>query len=362
MGPGREFWRGKRVFITGHTGFKGGWLSTWLNELGAIVCGYALKPPTKPSYFELCHLDERIVSNIGDIRDADTLTASMSRACPEIVFHLAAQPLVYRSYREPAATFAVNVVGTANLLDAVRAIPSIKAVVVVTSDKCYENNEWFWGYRESDALGGHDPYSASKACAELVCAAYRKSFFQKNDRGLPIATARAGNVIGGGDWSEDRLVPDAVRAFSNGSPLILRNLHAVRPWQHVLEPISGYLTLAQRLYSEGEKFAGAWNFGPDDSDAVPVRVLADAMVGQWGGKARWCGSEPSGGSYENVHLKLDCGKARELLNWRPYLRISDAVRMAILWYTEFYLRRRADMYELTGAQIREYECRAARPG
>ena len=357
----REFWRGKRVFVTGHTGFKGGWLSTWLSELGAIVSGYALKPATTPSYFDLCHLSERITSNVGDIQDARTLTGSMENARPEIVFHLAAQPLVRRSYREPAATFATNVIGTANLLDAARATPSIKAVIVITSDKCYENNELLRGYRESDALGGHDPYSASKACAELVCVAYRRSFFQTGERRLPIATTRAGNVIGGGDWSEDRIVPDAVRAFSSGAPLALRNPRAVRPWQHMLEPISGYLLLAERLYREGERFAGAWNFRPEDGDAVAVSTLADVMVRCWGASASWRSSASNCQLYENTYLKLDCGKAHMLLNWRPRLRVTDAVRMAIEWYGEFYSKSGADMYQMSCAQIREYECMPAAP-
>ena len=361
MPVNRSFWRGKSVFITGHTGFKGGWLSTWLNELGAVVSGYALEPVTTPSYFELCNLDRRINSYISDIRDADAVISSMRAAEPEIVFHLAAQPLVHRSYREPAATFATNVIGAANLLDAVRATASVRAVVIITSDKCYENNEWPWGYRESDPLGGHDPYSASKACAEIVCAAYRRSFFETSDRTLPIATTRAGNVIGGGDWSEDRIVPDAVRAFSSGTPLTLRNPRAVRPWQHVLEPLSGYLLLAERLYREGEKFAGAWNFGPEDRDAVPVSTLADTMVSCWGAAASWRNSGSNCQLYESTYLKLDCSKAHTLLKWRPRLRVNDAVRMAIEWYGEFYSKSGADMYEMSCAQVREYECMPAEP-
>jgi CDP-glucose 4,6-dehydratase len=357
MRIGREFWSGRRVFVTGHTGFKGGWLSVWLNELGAVVSGYALRPSTIPSYFDLCNLSEKFGSYIGDIRDAEALAIATRNARPEIVFHLAAQPLVLRSYTEPAATFATNVIGTANLLDAARAIPSVKAIVVVTSDKCYENRKWPWGYRESDALGGRDPYSASKACAELVCAAYRRSFFQRDGRKVAIATTRAGNVIGGGDWSEDRVVPDAIRAFLAGTPLALRNPRAVRPWQHVLEPISGYLLLAERLYREGEKFAGAWNFGPEDGDAVPVSALADTMVRRWGGGASWRPADSACRQHESAQLKLDSGKAHTLLKWRPRLHVEGAVQMTVEWYREFYSRASTDMYELSRAQISEYEHR-----
>jgi CDP-glucose 4,6-dehydratase len=356
-GTDPKFWKDKSVFLTGHTGFKGGWLSTWLNELGALVSGYALEPTTTPSYFELCSLSQRINSHIGDIRDVDAVIGSMRMAQPEIVFHLAAQPLVNRSYREAAATFATNVIGTANFLEAVKTTASVQAVVIITSDKCYENNDWAWGYRESDALGGHDPYSASKACAELVCNAYRRSFFQTIDRTLPIATARAGNVIGGGDWSEDRIVPDAVKAFSTGVPLLLRNPRAVRPWQHVLEPLAGYLLLAEHLYHEGGQYAGAWNFGPEDIDAVPVSTLADSMVHSWGGGASWRGSEPNCQLHESTYLKLDCSKARTLLKWRPCLRVGDAVRMAFEWYGEYYLKGSADLYETSCSQIREYQRR-----
>src|ERR1700733_1133702 len=247
----RSFWAEKPVFITGHTGFKGGWLTTWLADMGARVFGYALAPSTKPSYFELCGISAKAQSTLADIRDEHALTGCLREAAPEIVFHLAAQPLVHQSFRDPAATIRINTLGTLNVLEAIRATPTVKAAVIITSDKCYENFEWPWGYRETDILGGHDPYSASKACAEILCSAYRRSFFENERSPMALATVRAGNVIGGGDWSSDRIVPDAIRAFVRGASLSVRNAHAVRPWQHVLDPLSGYLSVAERLYEEG---------------------------------------------------------------------------------------------------------------
>jgi CDP-glucose 4,6-dehydratase len=324
----RDFWRQRSVFVTGHTGFKGGWLTTWLLELGARVAGYALPPHTTPSYFARCGLAERVDSTFADVRDAPALAAAVAAARPSVVFHLAAQPIVRLSYRSPLDTIAINVVGTAALLEAVRHAPSVEAVVVVTSDKCYENLERPEGYREGDPLGGHDPYSASKAAAELVAAAYRRSFFAAN--GPRVATVRAGNVIGGGDWAADRLVPDAMRALVAGEPIRVRNAAAVRPWEHVLEPLGGYLRLAERL-ATSDAFAGAWNFGPRDNDAVPVATLADLIVSFWE-DARWV-AEPEGNApHEAGLLRLDWSKARTHLGWHPGLTLKEAVELTVEWY------------------------------
>ncbi len=307
-----DFWRGRSVLITGHTGFKGGWLATWLLLMGARVTGYALPPDTEPSYFNLCRLGERMVSLDGDVCDEVSLRAAVIQAEPEVIFHLAAQPLVRRGYREPVKTFATNVVGTANILEVARKTGSVRAAVIITSDKCYDITGPARAMREIDPLGGEDPYSASKACAELVALAYRRSFF---DCGTPlaIATVRAGNVIGGGDWAEDRLVPDAVRAFYKSAPLIVRNARAVRPWQHVLEPLLGYLMLAQRLHAEGGRWSGAWNFGPSETETVAVAKLADSLVEHWGG-GTWQGAAAlSDGLREAGFLRLDSSKAMLVL-------------------------------------------------
>jgi CDP-glucose 4,6-dehydratase len=357
--PDRSFWQGRRVFITGHTGFKGGWLATWLTAMGSKVYGYALAPETTPSYFTLCGLAPRMPTTIADICDQAALCRSLDEAQPEVVFHLAAQPLVRRSYRAPQITFAVNVLGTVNLLEAVRAAPSVRATVVVTSDKCYENGERVWGYRENDRLGGYDPYSASKACAEMVCTAYRNSFFQSGRHGVSLATVRAGNVIGGGDWSEDRIVPDAVRAFALGAPLLVRNPCSVRPWQHVLEPLAGYLTLAERLCREGQDYAGAWNFGPRAEDAVAVSTLADSIVRRWGEGAAWRPEGAGSGPHESNYLKLDCGKAHALLGWRPCLNLQEAIELTVIWYREALAPRSPDMYDFSTAQIGHYQQRLA---
>jgi CDP-glucose 4,6-dehydratase len=353
----RSFWRNKPVFVTGHTGFKGGWLATWLTEMGAHVSGYALPPQTPRSYFTACSLKDRVQSIIGDIRDDASLDRTLRTAKPEVVFHLAAQPLVRRSYREPVATFAANVIGTANLLEAVRGTPSVRAAIVVTSDKCYQNDEWLWGYRETDRLGGGDPYSASKACAEIVCAAYRHSFFENGRRHVSLATVRAGNVIGGGDWSEDRIVPDAIRAFERGVPLVVRNPASVRPWQHVFDALAGYLALAERLCANGAKYSGAWNFGPGDEAAATVSVLADATVRCWGQGAGWRAERSGSAPHEDRWLRLDASKARALLGWRPRLDLEKAVELTVRWYQEAVLRRAGDMYEVSRAQIRCYEQR-----
>lgn len=351
----RDFWFSRRVFVTGHTGFKGGWLSTWLAHMGAEISGYALAPDTAPSYFELCNLNERINSRFGDVREQAELRRALTDAQPEVVFHLAAQPLVRRSYREPIATFATNVLGTANLLEAVRQTRSVRVVVVITSDKCYENNEWTWGYREADGLGGHDPYSASKACAEVVCGAFRRSFFHSEAHPVALATVRAGNVFGGGDWSEDRLVPDAIKALQRGAPLMVRNPQAVRPWQHVLQPLSGYLLLAQRLYCDGGRYAEAWNFGPHDEDAVTVADLAEMITGHWGPQAKWRAECSAGQQHEDNFLRLDCSKARSRLGWRPCLPLEKGVEMTVRWYREALSAVKPSMYETSCAQIRWYE-------
>lgn len=347
-----EFWNQKRVFVTGHTGFKGGWLVTWLLEMGAQVMGYALKPDTDPSYFVLCGLEDRLRSVIGDVREKDALQNAMQSHQPEIVFHLAAQSIVRRSYSDPVRTFATNVIGTVHLLDVVRAVPSVHAVVIVTSDKCYENREWVWGYREDEPIGGRDPYSASKGCAELATAAYRRSFFQGVGRRVGVATVRAGNVIGGGDWGEDRLVPDAVRALGNQEPLLVRNPQAVRPWQHVLEPLAGYLMLAERLYKEGEKWAGAWNFGPEDKDVRPVRWLVERITEMWGNSASWKidqGNNP----YEAHYLKLDCSKAKSKLGWYPQWDLELSLEKTVNWYKAYF--NHEDMLNITINQIHSYE-------
>ncbi len=328
------FWRSKRVFLTGHTGFKGSWLALWLKTMGAEVCGYALEPPTTPSLYSALNLDGDMRSTIGDIRDQGKVEATMKEFQPEIVIHMAAQPLVRYSYENPVETYAVNVLGTVHVLDAVRRIDSVRAVVSVTSDKCYENREWVWPYRETEAMGGHDPYSSSKGCAELVTAAYRNSYFQAGER-IALGSARAGNVIGGGDWALDRLVPDIMRAFAAREVVIIRNPHAVRPWQHVLEPLSGYLTLAEHLWKSGGKYADGWNFGPADSDAQPVDYLVKELARLWGSHAEWRVLEA-----EHVHeahlLRLDSSKARAELGWRPRWTLNEALSNTVEWYKTFY--------------------------
>jgi CDP-glucose 4,6-dehydratase len=328
-----NFWKSRKVFITGHTGFKGSWLTLWLLSMGAEVCGYALDPPTEPSLYRLLALDGQFRSVRGDTRDLAALEAAMHASAPEVVIHLAAQPLVRLSYQNPVETYSTNVLGAVHLLDAVRRTPSVRAVVVITSDKCYENQEWPWPYREHDPMGGHDPYSSSKGCAELVTSAYRRSFFA--DGHVAIASARAGNVIGGGDWALDRLVPDVVRAFAANQPVVIRDPEAVRPWQHVLEPLSGYLTLAQRLVTDGPAFAEPWNFGPADSDARPVRYLVSEMARLWGDSAHWESTEAA--HLPEAHLlRLDSSKSRALLGWRPRWNIDQTLARTVEWYKAFY--------------------------
>jgi len=350
----RQFWRGKSVFLTGHTGFKGGWLATWLIDMGATVYGYGLAPNTIPSYFALCNLEHKLKSITGNICDADVLIRSMQAVQPKVVFHLAAQPLVRRSYENPPETFSTNVGGTVNVLEAIRHTPSVRAAVIVTSDKCYENREWLWSYREHDRLGGHDPYSASKACAELVAEASRKSFFDFDGWPIALARGRAGNVIGGGDWSKDRLVPDAIRALVGGEPLMVRNPGAVRPWQHVLEPLAGYLALAERLHEDGREWSGAWNFGPPDSSEVSVAMVADKIIARWG-EGEWRRVQLEKAPHEAAYLKLDSGKSRALLGWRPLLGLDETAEMTARWYREALAARPTDMYEASCAQISRYQ-------
>lgn len=342
-----EFWRNKRVFLTGHTGFKGSWLSLWLQSMGADVHGYALLPPTNPNLFTTANVGNGMAdSHVADIRDAEKLRKAMKEARPEIVFHLAAQPLVRYSYVLPVETYSVNVMGTVNLLEAVRATQSVKAVVNVTSDKCYENQEWVWGYRESEPMGGYDPYSSSKGCAELVTAAYRRSYL--DTAGIALASARAGNVIGGGDWADDRLIPDALRAISAERPVVIRNPHAVRPWQHVLEPLSGYLQLAQKLYEEGKAFAEGWNFGPSDEDAKPVQWIIENFARQWGDGASWQ-LDQAEHPHEAHYLKLDCSKAKARLGWQPKWTLETTLEKIVAWHKAH--RDGIDMREFTLKQI-----------
>ncbi|MEK6544012.1 MAG: CDP-glucose 4,6-dehydratase [Elusimicrobiota bacterium] len=363
MGIDTGYWKGRRVFLTGHTGFKGGWLATWLSELGAKVTGYALKPSTDPSFFKLCGLSGRIESVMGDIMDVRTLQKAFSAARPEIVFHLAAQPLVRRSYRDPVGTLSVNILGTVNILEAIRKTASVKAAVVVTSDKCYENREWSRGYCEDDPMGGRDPYSVSKGCAELVTAAYRRSFFETSTRSVAIATVRAGNVIGGGDWSEDRIVPDAIRALADGVAINVRNPRSVRPWMHVLEPLCGYLMLAMRLAREGSRWSGGWNFGPENKHAVTVAQIAESLVRLWGA-GTWEGTpDLKGTPHEASLLQLDSHKARSVLGWNPRLSVEQTLAMTIDWYRCALSGkdRSKEMYKKSCEQIRKYEALARSP-
>ena len=327
-------YRGKRVFITGHTGFKGGWLALWLGRLGAEVTGYALDPPSVPSLFDSAGLVDTLRHVHGDLADADGLARALEDSRAEFVFHLAAQPLVLRSYREPAATFATNVMGTVHLLEAVRRCPTVRAVVNVTSDKCYENREWVWGYRESDAMGGKDPYSASKGCAELVANAYLRSFFPPEtfgrDHAVALASARAGNVIGGGDWGEDRLVPDCLQAFAAGRPVSVRNPHAVRPWQYVLEPLYGYLLLGARLLTDGAGLAGGWNFGPSDLRFWPVGDVVRRLADLWGGGRVESDDTPR--PPEAGLLRLDCSKACLKLGYQAVMTTAEALEATVAWH------------------------------
>lgn len=349
-----EFWVGRRVFLTGHTGFKGSWLSLWLHRLGAEVAGYSLAPSTKPSLFELAEIQELVTSQIGDVRDAEALSNSLISFEPEIVIHMAAQPLVRKSYEDPLETYSVNVMGTVNLFEAIRRASSVKAVLNVTTDKVYENVGGYWGYRETDPLGGYDPYSSSKACSELVTAAYRSSFFNSNSSASApaIATARAGNVVGGGDWSTDRLVPDIIAALSANRLASIRYPHAVRPWQHVLEPLRGYLELAQRLVERGNGYAQSWNFGPDERDARPVAWVADQLAREWGVRNSWQ-QEGDAHPHEAAFLRLDISKSRALLDWFPAMTLEKAIELIVNWVKEF--QSGGDAREITLSQIDQYQ-------
>ncbi|MFA7317962.1 MAG: CDP-glucose 4,6-dehydratase [Sulfuricella sp.] len=349
-----DFWKGKRVLLTGHTGFKGGWLSLWMQSMGANVTGYALQPPTQPSLFEVARVGDGMRSHIADIRDLDRLAAVMRETQPEIVIHMAAQPLVRYSYVNTVETYATNVMGTVNLLEAVRQVGSVKVVINITSDKCYENREWIWGYRENDPMGGYDPYSSSKGCAELVASAYRNSFFNPSTfetHGVALASVRAGNVIGGGDWAEDRLIPDFMRAIMAGRPVVIRSPQSIRPWQHVLEPLSGYLLLAQRLWTDGTAFAEGWNFGPVDEDAKPVEWIVEQLTELWGEGASWeldSRMQP----HEAHYLKLDISKARMRMGWRPRWNLAYTLESIVEWHRAW--KNEEDMHALCLRQIQSY--------
>jgi len=348
-------WQERRVFLTGHTGFKGSWLALWLSRLGAKVRGYALDPCTEPNMFNLASVGAVVDDVRGDVRDYAKLEAAMIEFAPEVVFHLAAQPIVRRSYADPIGTYATNVMGTVHLLEAIRKTSSVRAVVCVTTDKCYQNQNWIWPYRETDPLGGYDPYASSKACAEIVSAAYRSSFFPIDrlpEHHVALATARAGNVIGGGDWTEDRLIPDLIRGFLSGQPVLIRRPKAIRPWQHVLESLHGYLMLAGELLAQDAKFASAYNFGPSDEDIWPVERIATKLVDMWGNGASWI-RDTVPGVHEDHILRLDASKARAEVGWKPRLRIEEALEWTMAWYRAW--NQGEDMAEFTQQQIVEYD-------
>ncbi|SEJ87770.1 CDP-glucose 4,6-dehydratase [Propionispira arboris] len=351
----KTFWQGKKVFVTGHTGFKGAWLCLLLKYLGAEITGYSLKPPTVPSLFEISHIRTSLHSIEGDIRDLPSLQRALLLTKPEIVIHMAAQSLVRVSYKTPVETYATNVMGTVNLLEAVRHTDGVRAVLNVTTDKCYENKEWLWGYREDDSMGGYDPYSNSKACSELVTAAYRNSFFSSSDykkSGIAIATARAGNVIGGGDWAKDRLIPDCLHNLLEKRCIVLRNPNAVRPWQHVLEPLNGYLSLAEKLYTEGIDYAEGWNFGPNEVDIRNVEWIVKKLCELWGGAADYQ-LEDEKQPHEAAFLKLDCSKAYARLNWRSRWHIEDGLEKIVDWVKAY--KNGENMERVCIKQIMEYE-------
>ena len=350
--------KGRNVLITGHTGFKGSWLSLWLKELNANVVGYALKPPTEPNLFEILNLEREIISVIGDIRDLNNLNDTFQKYRPEFIFHLAAQSILRESYDIPKYTYETNVMGTLNVFEAVRNTDSVRVVVNVTSDKCYDNKEWVWGYRETDAMGGFDPYSSSKGCAELLTNAYRHSYFKNQISGenkqVSLATVRAGNVIGGGDWAKDRLIPDCIRALSKGETVKIRNPQAIRPWQYVLEPLRGYLTLAVKMLKYGNRYSEAWNFGPSEEDSVTVEEVVHKVLEFWG-SGNWedISQKISDPLHEAKYLRLDCSKARRILDWRPMIDIDKAINFTIDWYRAYY-DKSEDINEYTKNQINKY--------
>lgn len=344
------FWGGKRVVLTGHTGFKGGWLSLWLQSMGAVVRGISLDPPTDPALFNVARVAACMDHQVADIRDYEKTQSLIGVFKPEIVIHMAAQPLVRQSYQQPIATYATNVMGTVHVLEAARQAGTVRAIVNITTDKCYENKEWAWGYREDEPMGGHDPYSSSKGCAELVSNAYRKSFFKTE--GISIATARAGNVIGGGDWALDRLVPDIMRALEMQSPVQIRNPSAIRPWQHVLEPLSGYLVLAERLYEHSQEYAESWNFGPRDEDAKPVQWIVERLCQAWGGASTWK-IQPGDHPHEANFLKLDISKAQQRLNWSPRWPLATALTHITQWHQAWLAG--LDMHDVCLQQINQYQ-------
>jgi CDP-glucose 4,6-dehydratase len=349
-----DFWRRKKVFLTGHTGFKGSWMSLWLQNLDAEVIGYSLAPPTEPNLYELADVEKGMESIRGDVLDLEHLRRAVREHRPEIVFHLAAQSLVRRSYDDPIGTYATNVLGTAHVLDAVRDVPAVRSIVIVTSDKCYENRGDQRAYRESDRLGGADPYSSSKAAAEIVTSAYRKSFFAsaKDETAVGVASARAGNVIGGGDWGADRLIPDVMRAILDGRDLLIRHPQAVRPWQHVLEPVSGYLTLAEKLWQEPERFSESWNFGPNESETLSVSTLLECLRELWGPGLSWQfddGAHP----HEAHYLSLDCTKSKAELGWEPRWNLNSALEATVQWYKAYQSHQ--DVRLLAQEQIRSYQ-------
>jgi len=344
----KDFWQGRRVFLTGHTGFKGSWLSLWLASLGAEVKGYALNPPTSPSLFNEAKIDSVIDSQIGDIRDQDVLHESMTEFNPDILIHMAAQPLVRYSYDAPIETYEVNVIGTAKVLEVARSCPNLKAIVNITTDKCYENDGRSEGYMEDDPMGGYDPYSSSKGCAELVASSYRRSFLQ--NQGIGLASVRAGNVIGGGDWANDRLIPDILRSFERGESVVIRNPKATRPWQHVLEPLSGYLILAQKLYKDHQKYAEGWNFGPNEKDVKPVDWILNSMISKWPDSS-WKLDDNSN-PHEAGFLKLNISKAESMLGWEPAWELSHTLEKIISWHQAWL--NKEDMQAVSLAEIEEY--------
>lgn len=358
MGINKDFWQGKKVFITGHTGFKGAWLCKWLMGMKADVSGFSLPPATNPNLFSLLNLDSQMHHMLGDIRDLKLLKERITEVDPDIVIHMAAQAIVRESYQNPIETFEVNAIGTAHLLETIRYTRNTKAVVCVTSDKCYDNREWPWKYRETDSMGGWDPYSASKGCSELIISSYRNSFFNKKEldkHGIAIASVRAGNVIGGGDWGQDRLIPDIMRAFSDGKSVVIRNPLATRPWQYVLDLLSGYLTLAERLYSAGSEYMEAWNFGPNDNDEKPVREIVAFITRLWGNNAKWeLDKDIASNPHEAYSLKLDSSKSRSRLGWAPKLTLEKSLKFVVDWYKHYYSSRES-MQDFTEAQISLFE-------